>query len=152
MQSEFNNAILNENNKTKKRGRNTVNNEYENCVEFDSIRKNKDKDKNKNYDELKIKEDLIEKLQNKIKELEKNNNLNNITNYTNIDEYTILSSKTYKELKWFLLTKKDFINNINYENTFWVDKEKINEEFIKQSKYEELEEDKIMMNYLKILV
>ena len=151
LQSELNNAILNENNKTKKRGRNTVNNEYENCVEFDSIRKKKDKDKNKNYDELKIKEDLIEKLQNKIKELEKNNNLNNITNYTNIDEYTILSSKTYKELKWFLLTKKDFINNINYENTFWVDKEKINEEFIKQSKYEELEEDKIMMNYLKKL-
>ena len=151
LQSELNNAILNENNKTKKRGRNTVNNEYENCVEFDSIRKKKDKDKNKNYDELKIKEDLIEKLQNKIKELEKNNNLNNITNYTNIDEYTILSSKTYKELKWFLLTKKDFINNINYENTFWLDKEKINEEFIKQSKYEELEEDKIMMNYLKKL-
>ena len=151
LQSELNNAILNENNKTKKRGRNTANNEYENCVEFDSIRKKKDKDKNKNYDELKIKEDLIEKLQNKIKELEKNNNLNNITNYTNIDEYTILSSKTYKELKWFLLTKKDFINNINYENTFWLDKEKINEEFIKQSKYEELEEDKIMMNYLKKL-
>ena len=71
MQSELNNAILNENNKTKKRGRNTVNNEYENCVEFDSIRKKKDKDKNKNYDELKIKEDLIEKLQNKIKFKEK---------------------------------------------------------------------------------
>ena len=149
LQSELNNAILNENNKTKKRGRNTVNNEYENCVEFDSINKKKDKDKNKNYDELKLKEDLIEKLQNKIKDLEKNNNQN--INYNKIDEYTILSSKTYKELKWFLLTKKDVINNLNYENTFWVDKEKINEEFIKQSKYEELEEEKIMMNYLKKL-
>ena len=153
LQSELNNVILNDNNKAKKRGRNTANNEYENCVEFDSINKKKDKNKNKNYDELKLKEDLIEKLQNKIKELEKNNNNNNNQNinYNKINEYTILSSKTYKTLKWFLLTKKDFVNNLNYENTIWVDKEKINEEFIKQSKYEELEEEKIMMNYLKKL-
>ena len=42
-------------------------------------------------------------------------------------------------------------NNLTYENTFWVDKEKISEELIKQSNYEDLEEETIIMNYLKKL-
>ena len=154
LQSELNNAILNENNKSRKVSRNTVNNEYENCVEFDSINNNK-KEKNntnKNYDELKLKEDLIEKLQNKIKEYEKNNQNNkNVIDYNKKDEYIILCEKNFKSLKWFLLTKKEMVNDLNYENTVWVDKEKISEELIKQSNYEDLEEEKIIMNYLKKL-
>ena len=149
LQSELNDKILNENDKNKKLSRNALNNEYENCIEFepkDKIKKGKNNIDN-NYDELKKKEDLIEKLQNKINEYEKNKNII----YNKKDGYIILSEKGYKSLKWFLLTKKELINNINYQNIFWVDKEHVNEELIKTANLEISEDQKIMMNYLRKL-
>ena len=149
LQSELNDKILNENDKNKKLSRNALNNEYENCIEFDpkdKIKKGKN-DTNNNYNELKLKEDLIEKLQNKIKEYEKNKNII----YNKKDGYIILSEKNYKTLKWFLITKKELINSINYENIFWVDKEHVNEELIKTSNSDISDDEKIMLNYLRKL-
>ena len=150
LQSELNKKILIENDKNRKLSRNAGNTEYENCVEFDSRNRIK-KEKNNsdiNYIELKKKEDLIEKLQEKIKEYEKNKN--NMY-YNKKDEYIILCEKNYKTLKWYLLTKKIFINDLDYENTFWVNKDHVGIELIKNSNIENSEEEKMIMNYLKKL-
>ena len=142
LQSELNKKILNENDKNRKLSRNAGNNEYENCVDFDPINriKKEKNNSNNNISELKMKEDLIEKLQAKINELEKN-------------DYIILSEKNYKTLKWFLLTKKININNLNYENTFWTNKENVDKELIKNLNLEisNTDEEKMIMNYLKKL-
>ena len=98
-----------------------------------------------------MKEDLIEKLQAKINELEKNNNKNIF--FSKKDDYIVLSEKNYKTLKWFLLTKKININNLNYENTFWTNKENVDKELIKNLNLEisNSDEEKMIMNYLKKL-
>ena len=153
LQSELNKKILNENDKNRKLSRNAGNNEYENCVDFDPINriKKEKNNSNNNMSELKMKEDLIEKLQAKINELEKNNN-NNIF-FSKKDDYIVLSEKNYKTLKWFLLTKKININNLNYENTFWTNKENVDKELIKNLNLEisNSDEEKMIMNYLKKL-
>ena len=153
LQSELNKKILNENDKNRKLSRNAGNNEYENCVDFDPINriKKEKNNSNNNMSELKMKEDLIEKLQAKINELEKKNN-NNIF-FSKKDDYIILSEKNYKTLKWFLLTKKININNLNYENTFWTNKENVDKELIKNLNLEisNSDEEKMIMNYLKKL-
>ena len=150
LQLELNKKIMNENDRNRKLSRNAGNNDYENCVEFEPINKIKKEKNNSNNDmnELKKKEDLIEKLQAKINEYEKNKN--NIY-FNKKDEYIILCEKTYKTLKWFLLTKKIYNNNLNYENTFWVDKNHVNEEFIKNNNYENSDEEKMILIYLKKL-
>ena len=150
LQSELNKKILNDNDKIKKLSRNAGINEYENCIEFDPlnrIKKGKNNTDN-NYTELKKKEDIIEKLQAKIEEYEKNKN--NI-NFNNIDEYIILCGKNYKTLKWYLLTKKINMDNYNYDNTIWVNKEQISDEFIKNNFIDNTDEEKMIMNYLKKL-
>ena len=153
LQSELNKKILNENDKNRKLSRNAGNNEYENCVDFDPINriKKEKNNSNNNMSELKMKEDLIEKLQAKINELEKNNNKNIF--FSKKDDYIILSEKNYKTLKWFLLTKKININNLNYENTFWSNKENVDKELIKNLNLEisNSDEEKMIMNYLKKL-
>ena len=153
LQSELNKKILNENDKNRKLSRNAGNNEYENCVDFDPINriKKEKNNSNNNISELKMKEDLIEKLQAKINELEKKNN-NNIF-FSKKDDYIVLSEKNYKTLKWFLLTKKININNLNYENTFWTNKENVDKELIKNLNLEisNSDEEKMIMNYLKKL-
>ena len=153
LQSELNKKILNENDKNRKLSRNAGNNEYENCVDFDPINriKKEKNNSNNNMSELKMKEDLIEKLQAKINELEKKNN-NNIF-FSKKDDYIVLSEKNYKTLKWFLLTKKININNLNYENTFWTNKENVDKELIKNLNLEisNTDEEKMIMNYLKKL-
>ena len=153
LQSELNKKILNENDKNRKLSRNAGNNEYENCVDFDPINriKKEKNNSNNNISELKMKEDLIEKLQAKINELEKNNNKNIF--FSKKDDYIILSEKNYKTLKWFLLTKKININNLNYENTFWTNKENVDKELIKNLNLEisNSDEEKMIMNYLKKL-
>jgi len=153
LQSELNKKILNENDKNRKLSRNAGNNEYENCVDFDPINriKKEKNNSNNNMSELKMKEDLIEKLQAKINELEKNNNKNIF--FSKKDDYIILSEKNYKTLKWFLLTKKININNLNYENTFWTNKENVDKELIKNLNLEisNTDEEKMIMNYLKKL-
>ena len=153
LQSELNKKILNENDKNRKLSRNAGNNEYENCVDFDPINriKKEKNNSNNNMSELKMKEDLIEKLQAKINELEKKNN-NNIF-FSKKDDYIVLSEKNYKTLKWFLLTKKININNLNYENTFWTNKENVDKELIKNLNLEisNSDEEKMIMNYLKKL-
>ena len=153
LQSELNKKILNENDKNRKLSRNAGNNEYENCVDFDPINriKKEKNNSNNNISELKMKEDLIEKLQAKINELEKNNNKNIF--FSKKDDYIILSEKNYKTLKWFLLTKKININNLNYENTFWTNKENVDKELIKNLNLEisNTDEEKMIMNYLKKL-
>ena len=144
---------MNENDKNRKLSRNAGNNEYENCVDFDPINKIKKEknNSNNNMSELKMKEDLIEKLQAKINELEKNNNKNIF--FSKKDDYIVLSEKNYKTLKWFLLTKKININNLNYENTFWTNKENVDKELIKNLNLEisNSDEEKMIMNYLKKL-
>jgi len=86
-------------------------------------------------------------LQNKIKELEVKK-----TNYDKKKEYVIISEKSYKTLKWFLLTEKiNLKKELSYQNVFWVDKDNINKELIKNSNLEIIEEEKIIMNYLKKL-
>ena len=153
LQLELNKKLMNENDKNRKLSRNGGNNEYENCVEFEPVNRiKKEKEKNEtnnnNMEELKKKEDLIEKLQAKIKEHEQNKNII----YTNKkDEYIILSEKNYKTLKWFLLTKKIHVTNLNYKNVFWADKEHVSEEIIKNNKYENSEEEKMILIYLKKL-
>ena len=153
LQSELNKKILNENDKNRKLSRNAGNNEYENCVDFDPINriKKEKNSSNNNMSELKIKEDLIEKLQSRINELEKNKNIF----FSKKDDYIIivLSEKNYKTLKWFLLTKKININNLNYENTFWTNKENVDKELIKNLNLEisNTDEEKMIMNYLKKL-
>jgi N-terminal acetyltransferase B complex non-catalytic subunit len=153
LQSELNKKILNENDKNRKLSRNAGNNEYENCVDFDPINriKKEKNNSNNNMSELKMKEDLIEKLQAKINELEKNNNKNIF--FSKKDDYIVLSEKNYKTLKWFLLTKKININNLNYENTFWTNKENVDKELIKNLNLEisNTDEEKMIMNYLKKL-
>ena len=153
LQSELNKKILNENDKNRKLSRNAGNNEYENCVDFDPINriKKEKNNSNNNMSELKMKEDLIEKLQAKINELEKNNNKNIF--FSKKDDYIVLSEKNYKTLKWFLLTKKININNLNYENTFWTNKENVDKELIKNLNLEisNSDEEKMIMNYLKKL-
>ena len=153
LQSELNKKILNENDKNRKLSRNAGNNEYENCVDFDPINriKKEKNNSNNNISELKMKEDLIEKLQAKINELEKNNNKNIF--FSKKDDYIVLSEKNYKTLKWFLLTKKININNLNYENTFWTNKENVDKELIKNLNLEisNSDEEKMIMNYLKKL-
>jgi len=149
LQSELNKKILNENDKNRKLSRNAGNNEYENCVDFDPINriKKEKNSSNNNMSELKIKEDLIEKLQSRINELEKNKNIY----FSKKDEYIIISEKNYKTLKWFLLTKKININNLNYENTFWANKDNVDKELIKNINLEISDEEKMIMNYLKKL-
>ena len=102
-----------------------------------------------------MKEDLIEKLQAKIKEYEKNNkNINKNKKelfFQKKDDYIILCERSFKEFKWFLLTKKIFVNNLNYENIIWANKNQVSEELIKNKKFENSEEEKIIMNYLKKL-
>jgi N-terminal acetyltransferase B complex non-catalytic subunit len=149
LQSELNKKILNENDKNRKLSRNAGNNEYENCVDFDPINriKKEKNSSNNNMSELKIKEDLIEKLQSRINELEKNKNIF----FSKKDEYIIISEKNYKTLKWFLLTKKININNLNYENTFWANKDNVDKELIKNISLEISDEEKMIMNYLKKL-
>ena len=149
LQSELNKKILNENDKNRKLSRNAGNNEYENCVDFDPINriKKEKNSSNNNMSELKIKEDLIEKLQSRINELEKNKNIF----FSKKDEYIIISEKNYKTLKWFLLTKKININNLNYENTFWANKDNVDKELIKNINLEISDEEKMIMNYLKKL-
>ena len=153
LQSELNKKILNENDKNRKLSRNAGNNEYENCVDFDPINriKKEKNNSNNNMSELKMKEDLIEKLQAKINELEKNNNKNIF--FSKKDDYIVLSEKNYKTLKWFLLTKRININNLNYENTFWTNKENVDKELIKNLNLEisNSDEEKMIMNYLKKL-
>ena len=153
LQSELNKKILNENDKNRKLSRNAGNNEYENCVDFDPINriKKEKNNSNNNMSELKMKEDLIEKLQAKINELEKK--INNNIFFSKKDDYIILSEKNYKTLKWFLLTKKININNLNYENTFWTNKENVDKELIKNLNLEisNSDEEKMIMNYLKKL-
>ena len=158
LQSELNNNILNENDKNKKLklSRNAGINEQENCIEYGPIinTKKEEQKNNSNFsnndsynNELKKKEDLIEKLQNKIKELEVKKN-----NYDKKKEYVIISEKSYKTLKWFLLTEKiNLKKELSYQNVFWVDKDNINKELIKNSNLEIIEEEKIIMNYLKKL-
>ena len=155
LQSELNKVILNENDKSRKLSRNNGNNEYENCVEFNSIndikkeKNNSKNNNNNNYNELKIKEDLIEKLQKKLNEYEKNKK--NIF-YNKKDDYIILCDKNYQELKWFLITKKNLINNLNYENTIWVNINQVDEDIIKDSKLlKNSEDENIVINYLRKL-
>ena len=123
----------------------------------------------KNFNkELKIKEDMIEQLQNELnnKNVINKNNCNKIYNHK---EYIILSDKHYKNLHWFLLAKKlnskenikmsfnekNKINNelYTYENVFWVDENHIEEEINKFNNFENEneEENKIIMNYIKKL-
>ena len=153
LQSELNKKILNENDKNRKLSRNAGNNEYENCVDFDPINriKKEKNNSNNNMSELKMKEDLIEKLQAKINELEKK--INNNIFFSKKDDYIVLSEKNYKTLKWYLLTKKININNLNYENTFWANKENVDKELIKNLNLEisNSDEEKMIMNYLKKL-
>ena len=143
---------MNDNDKSRKLSRNTVNNEYENCVELDSvnIKKNGKNDLDNNINELKMKEDLIEKLQAKIKEYEKNKNKNDFY-FNKKDDYIILCERNFKEFKWFLLTKKIFVNKLSYENIIWANKNQISEELIKNNNFENSEEEKIIMNYLRKL-
>ena len=97
-----------------------------------------------------MKEDLIEKLQAKIKEYEKNKNKNDLY-FNKKDDYIILCERNFKEFKWFLLTKKNFVNKLSYENIIWANKNQISEELIKNNNFENSEEEKIIMNYLRKL-
>ena len=152
LQSELNKKILNDNDKSRKLSRNTVNNEYENCVELDSvnIKKNGKNDLYNNINELKMKEDLIEKLQAELKEYKKNKNKNDLY-FNKKDDYIILCERNFKEFKWFLITKKIFVNKLSYENMIWANKNQVSEELIKNNNFENSEEEKIIMNYLRKL-
>jgi chromosome segregation ATPase len=119
--------------------------------------------------ELKMKEDMIEQLQQKLNNID--NKINKIYNHK---DYIILCDKYFKNLQWFLLTpkikeknnkknnindkNKNKINNNNnniytYENVFWVTKKNIEKEMSKYNDYvkENEEENKIIINYIKKL-
>ena len=137
LQLELNKQILN--NKDNKINNNKImsNNYITDKKSFINNNDDEDELKLSINKELKIKEDMIEQLQQKINSLT-NNNINDIANNKNIvynhKDYTILCDKNFKNLKFFLLTPKDKVKNkkneknkINkkelvytYENVFWV--------------------------------
>ena len=152
LQLELNNKILNDD-INRNNSNNKINNISKSNENLEEIRK-----------ELKMKEDMIEQLQQKLKGID--NKINKIYNHK---DYIILCDKYFKNLQWFLLTpkikeknnNKNNINKINinnnniytYENVFWVTKKNIEKEMSKYNDYikENEEENKIIMNYIKKL-
>ena len=169
LQMELNKQLLNEkpiqlNNKNK-----ILNNNYikENSLNKININKENEENienlKNSFAKELKIKEDMIEDLQLKLKNMN-NNGLNKIikqNKFYNHKDYIILCDKNFNNLQWFLLApktkEKNKINKnefvYNYDNVFWVDKEHIEKEIDKYNSFvkENDEENKIIINYIKKL-
>ena len=178
LQMELNKQILNEkptelnhknkilnNNYIKENSSNKINDNKENHDNIENL-------KNSFTKELKIKEDMIEDLQQKIIHMS-NNSLNkiniNINQFYNHKDYIILCDKNFNNLQWFLLAPKikdknkktingkNKINEndqiYNYDNVFWVDKEHLEKEIDKYNSFtkENEEENKIIMNYIKKL-
>ena len=170
LQLELNKQILN--NKDNKINNNKImsNNYVTDKKSFINNNDNEDELKLSINKELKIKEDMIEQLQQKINSLT-NNNINDIANNKNIvynhKDYTILCDKNFKNLKFFLLTSKDKVKNkkneknkINkkeliytYENVFWVGRDLLEKDIDKYNSFENEneEENKIIMNYIQKL-
>ena len=168
-QSNLNNNINNENNKTKDINdsksltltEKSIDNEI---VNFNSKEikecnlKKENEDLNKKYkllkseyDELQIEVSIYKKEFESLKKAIEEKNNKDKEKYTP-DKYNILCDKYYEQLQWFLLIPKDIKFNNDYNNLIWIEKSNLNN-IDKFNKFEsEIEiQNKTIINYVKKL-